>query len=331
MAFYLVDWSLDYAAQSVTEVEAREKANLRRLASAADLVFVIEHEVHVPCLAQQLSSSSLCNVYWIMAGIADAHRDRIIPWQYHLWRIRDLYESDLPHLVPRLDPYRPKPFYFDAMLGTEKGPRSLVHAWIQQADLQHKIMASLGPIPGQTMTSSMLHNPAFFVDPDWQPLDYCDYLHLNQHVKVEGRTVQMPCLMPLTLYSETAYSIICETGFANHTHMITEKTAKAMIARRLFVMFAGAGFLRYMREQGFRTFEGIIDESYDTVEDDHERWQRAFDQVKRLCELDQAWVLERSKPVLEHNYLQVMTRDLTQAPVQKINQLIQQYHAAAMS
>jgi hypothetical protein len=286
---------------------------------------VIEHEVHHPCVAETAGLCDLANVYWILAGTSDPHRDRIIPWQYHLWRIADLYHTDLPDYLPRLDPYSVKPFDFDAMLGTQKGPRPLVYRWIQDEGLQHRILASLGPKPGAPMPISMMEDDSFFRDPEWQPVDYCDYLHLNQHVIVGTRTVQMPCLMPMGLYNRTAYSIISETGHANHTHMITEKTAKALIGRRLFVMFAGAGFLRYLREQGFRTFEGIIDESYDTVQDDLERWRLAFEQVKSLCARDQQEVLQQARFIVEHNYLHVMGQDLSCIPFHHIQRLITQY------
>ena len=256
-----------------------------------------------------------------MPGTADRQRDRIISWQYHLWRIRDLYQ-DMPDLLLRLDPYRTKPWYFDAMLGTSKGPRPWIARWVQEQSLMDRILYSLGPVPGISLPQSMFHDPAFFVDSDWQPIGSCDYLHLNQLVKFRDRVIHMPCLLPLELYDRTCYSIICETGFANDVHMITEKTAKVLIGRRGFVVFAGAGYLRYLREQGFETFHGIIDESYDQEPDDLVRWQTAFEQVKRLCYMDQQWVLQRMRPILEHNFKQVMAHDLMHSPLRSIIDLI---------
>jgi len=324
IAFYYVQWSLQYDSESGESMLQRLHRDIVALSQHSDLVFALEHEVHAPCLAQQKTLRSLSNVHWIMAGTALDRQDRIIPWQYHLWRIRDLYE-EMPDLLLRLDPYRVKPWYFDAMLGTSKGPRPLIAQWIQEHGLQDRILYSLGPSPGQPLQQPMLHDTAFFVDKDWQAVDYCDYLHLNQHVRYRNRVIQMPCLMPLELYDRTSYSIVSETGFANDVHMITEKTAKVLIGRRLFVMFAGAGFLRYLRQQGFQTFDGIIDESYDNEQHDVRRWQLAFDQVRRLCEMDQDQVLQRAKPILEHNYSQVMARDLTLEPRHQIQALIEQY------
>jgi hypothetical protein len=292
------------------------------LSQRSDLVFVLEHEVQWPCICDELVN--LKNVYWIMPGTSDVNRDRVIPWQYHVWRIKDLYE-ELPHLLLRLDPYRAKTWYFDAMLGMSKGPRPLVAGWIHEHGLQDRVRHSLGPPVGESLSISMFDDRNFFLDPEWQPVDYCDYRQLNQHVKIQDKIVQMPCLMPLDLYNHTAYSIICETGFLNDIHMITEKTAKAVIGRRLFVMFAGRGFLRYVREQGFRTFDGIIDESYDLEPDAETRWRLAFEQVRYLCGQDQTQILERARPIVEHNYARVMSKDLSLETLDKIQQLISQY------
>jgi ElaB/YqjD/DUF883 family membrane-anchored ribosome-binding protein len=88
--------------------------------------------------------------------------------------------------------------------------------------------------------------------------------------------------------------------------MLTEKTAKVALGRRVFVAFAGCGFLQLMRDAGFQTFDGIIDESYDRIENDQDRWQAAFDQVLKLCEVDQTDVLSQARPILEHNYDLIM-------------------------
>jgi hypothetical protein len=46
---------------------------------------------------------------------------------------------------------------------------------------------------------------------------------------------------------------------------MTEKTAKPIWAKRLFVMFGTPGFLKKLHELGFKTFDHVIDESYDSM------------------------------------------------------------------
>jgi len=92
--------------------------------------------------------------------------------------------------------------------------------------------------------------------------------------------------------------------FGRRTHL-TEKTFKAIALEMPFVLIAPAGSLAYLREYGFRTFEGIFDESYDTETDDIRRIEKVTDLLKHLNNLS---VAERQQihqaclPIVEHNY-----------------------------
>ena len=88
---------------------------------------------------------------------------------------------------------------------------------------------------------------------------------------------------PLEIYRRTWYSIICETLGTGSTFFLSEKTIKAMYNRRIFVMFGPQGYLRHLREQGFATFGGIVDESYDDEPRDHIRFEMAMHQVMQLA------------------------------------------------
>jgi len=92
--------------------------------------------------------------------------------------------------------------------------------------------------------------------------------------------------------------------FGRRTHL-TEKTFKAIALEMPFIMVAPAGSLEYLREYGFQTFEGIIDESYDTETNDIQRIERVTTVLK---DIDNLSVKERQQlhraclPVVQHNY-----------------------------
>jgi ABC-type transporter MlaC component len=50
---------------------------------------------------------------------------------------------------------------------------------------------------------------------------------------------------------------------------------------------ATAGSLQYLRDYGFKTFDGLIDETYDTIADPAERLQAVVNEMSRIAELDQ--------------------------------------------
>lgn len=304
------------------QVRQREKDKIVLLSNISDLVFTIETEVIAPALIKEPEFQTLDNLYWIMAGTVDEHSDRIIPWQYHIWRVAELYKNFPDALTDQLAPYAPKPGYFDAMLGTWKPHRGFVSDQIIKNNLSGKIIHALGPMPGDALAVPMHQGSEFIWEPDFEPLPNMDYLKLNQHIRYRGMVVQMPCILPTQLFNSTAYSIICETGFENGTHMLSEKTAKALLGRRLFVMFAGAGALKFIRNEGFKTFDGIIDESYDDIEDDQQRWTAAFEQVKKLCNMKQQEVLNQIQDICDHNF-KIATLDLEFVPKSTVYYKIQ--------
>lgn len=318
IAFYLIEYSEGWPE--------KPKNNILRLAEKSRLVFAIEHEIGPSCLAQDDALNQLANVHWVMPGWSHGAQDRSIPWHYHLWRIRELYRKHLGHYLLPLDPYHPKEFYFDAMLGTRKPHRVQVYHDINRHNLQDKILCSIGLSEGDHLEKSVFEDPGFFLDPEWIPCPGSTYLTLNQSVIVGRKIyVTMSNLLPISLYNRTAYSIVCETWHDNSTLMMTEKLAKALIGRRLFVIFSGAGYLRHLRSQGFQTFGNVIDERYDDEPDNQKRWAMAFEQVQRLCDTDQKQILDHIRPIVDHNYNMLMNRDLEAEPFRQITELIKKH------
>jgi hypothetical protein len=71
-----------------------------------------------------------------------------------------------------------------------------------------------------------------------------------------------------------------------------------------FVIVGTRGSLEYLRSYGFRTFDGIWDESYDLAEDDV-RIERIASLLRSLDELPTAAkqeLFESAQEVIEHNW-----------------------------
>jgi len=145
--------------------------------------------------------------------------------------------------------------------------------------------------------------PRLFAGEETQQMASC---WLGNFAEAQDSLVYVP--------TETVY-------FGRRTHL-TEKTFKAIALEMPFVLVAPAGSLEYMREYGFQTFAGILDESYDEETDDLRRVERV---VKLLKDLDDLSVGERQQihqaclPRVEHNYnhfyrggfTEVLWRELT--------------------
>lgn len=97
----------------------------------------------------------------------------------------------------------------------------------------------------------------------------------------------------------TAISVILETVFDDRIHL-TEKTCRALATGHPFILFNGPGSLEYLRSYGFKTFDPIINEHYDTVIDSNERMQCIITEMERLTNLNSESI-QQLLEIAEHN------------------------------
>jgi hypothetical protein len=111
-------------------------------------------------------------------------------------------------------------------------------------------------------------------------------------------------------YLNTYFSIVNETTF--HTKpgydgvpFLSEKIFKCIAMKHPFVLVTAPNSLQYLKKLGYKTFENIIDESYDNVIKDDERMFAIIREVQRLCNLKNqdldAFLIEARK-ICDYNY-----------------------------
>jgi hypothetical protein len=111
----------------------------------------------------------------------------------------------------------------------------------------------------------------------------------------------------LSLFDESAESLlylVTETVATGKRLHLTEKTFKPIAMGMPFIIVGTKGSLEYLRSYGFRTFEGIWDESYDQAEDDV-RIERIASLLRSLDELSaeaKQELFEAAHEVIEHNW-----------------------------
>jgi len=287
-------------------------AELHEVKKHSDVVFAFDNEIH-PYHRALFDTHCESNVYWVIpAHINDlaVPQNNVILWNFVLDQTKKFYAA-IPHKLRQLDHVGTKPLYFDALLGTSRPHRDFLYQTIKTHRLQDKIkMTYLKPNLNDDSVKFEWDSDvdiAEFGDPDkvylegtWRTVSY------------HGQNQPMARIIPINVYNQSAYSIIAETGYNNFYSFYTEKTAKTILAKRLFVMFSGYKFLQNFRQLGFQTFDSVIDESYDLIPDNDQRWCAAFQQVQQLCTQDQQQVFEKIQPIVEHNYSVLLDTDWDQ-------------------
>jgi hypothetical protein len=79
---------------------------------------------------------------------------------------------------------------------------------------------------------------------------------------------------------------VLETLFDDCRWHLTEKSLRPIACGKPFILAATPGSLEYLRTYGFETFNGLIDESYDTIIDSKDRLTAIIVEMKRIAMLD---------------------------------------------
>lgn len=80
---------------------------------------------------------------------------------------------------------------------------------------------------------------------------------------------------------------------------VTEKTVRPIVAGMPFVMISICGFMRRLRQMGFQTFHPYIDESYDDISDDDQRYTRALESFFNFVQNPKN--IEQIQKICDHN------------------------------
>ena len=112
----------------------------------------------------------------------------------------------------------------------------------------------------------------------------------------------------LSLFDQCAESLaylVTETVYEGRKHHLTEKTFKPICMMMPFVLVSTAGSLCYLRSYGFKTFDSLWDESYDSELDDNKRLIMIANLLKQLDSMSTQQkqdLYTAAIPIVQHNY-----------------------------
>ena len=272
------------------------------LIARCDHVFIICTEVLLP-IVDFIQTHDHHNVTYYLCGHLNFELKHSAVHQYMYWfnNTTDFYRNWLPELLHRLRPFDTKRLSFDILLGSRREHRNFIFERATKNPASYVLTYFKNLLSWRLLQQS-----------EWEQQG----VKINQtpsitveKVEYYGREISLSQIIPFKIYNQTAYSVVAESAIQNHFSLFSEKVVKPIMARRLFVMFSGKGYLDNLRKLGFQTFGNIIDESYDSIDNNSERWQQAWNQVEWLNQQPQELVLEKIRPIVEHNFSVMMNTD----------------------
>jgi hypothetical protein len=263
-----------------------------------DLVLLSDIEYYSQKQIQEWAAKKGIKRYLLALGGLNHETVDTTTTLYRPYWIKVYTEKNTPGIVDGTS----KPYVFDCMLGARRPHRDYVMLALTQTRLLEKsIVTYRDCFPGSVVNEHSQQYADLFpditlnwpyvspnLDPAWEVSN-----HINN---------QISFVSPNNIFQQTNYSIITETIGTGENFFLSEKTIKAINAKRVFVVFGPRYYLRRLREHGFQTFDTVIDESYDNEPIDAVRFQLAMLQLLRLAYFESVeMVYATAKHALDSN------------------------------
>ena len=108
-----------------------------------------------------------------------------------------------------------------------------------------------------------------------------------------------------TLNVDAFWHVVTETVFYYDKLHLTEKIFKPIVSKQPFMLLAAPGNLAYLKSYGFKTFDSVIDETYDTIQDNDLRTEAVIDQLHWYCNLtpgEKTNIIQQLEPIIDYNF-----------------------------
>ena len=102
-------------------------------------------------------------------------------------------------------------------------------------------------------------------------------------------------------YIDTYFSLVTETVCDYPYSLRSEKIYKPIAMGHPWIATANRGFYRDIRNQGFQTYSSLIDESFDSIDNNQDRLDRIVAVVQDLCQQDLAEFLVAAESTSKYN------------------------------
>jgi hypothetical protein len=264
--------------------ESEPNVDLYHLNKHSNLIFYfVDH----PNWMNHINLEMFDKIIWILPGkYVKTYETKNLFWNAWMLGLANGYSTNVGkyNLINDISSDKSKSKYFDCLLGSQRSHRDLVFELIPKELLEDKIILTY---------AGHSENPTYWHDDENKLGDIA--LFTNTEIANYNH-------VPIQLYNHTAYTMVSETVSEKDLILVSEKIAKPILAKRLFVVFSSPGYLNFLKELGFRTFDNVIDETYDSIVDEKERFTAAMDQVVFLCNQDQDKILAQIQSIVEHNF-----------------------------
>lgn len=133
----------------------------------------------------------------------------------------------------------------------------------------------------------------------------CPHYIEKENFKTDAETPQEVFASDIHLVIENGFFDLEEAAYTTRSVEMGEKTFKAIIAHKPFLVYSDQHYLKNLRYLGFKTFGPWLDESYDDQTDPKIRAEmiiKEIEKINELCDNEYRKLLAKCRSITEHNF-----------------------------
>ena len=218
--------------------------------------------------------------------------DHLWPCEYafNSWH---LVQTHLQNIDTHVEQPITRPYFADILLGNLKPQRKIFFELLQATDqLDNNLINAFGKYKTPYIDAGTNEIDLFFKN-----IELKEYTNTTLFFK--GNFASQ--YISKHIQEATWISVVAETLDDNRLFFPTEKTGKALMSGKPFILLGSKHFLKNLRSIGFKTFHPVIDESYDLIDDVELRTRAAYSSFIELQKQDPILVRQNLQDVLDHN------------------------------
>jgi hypothetical protein len=133
----------------------------------------------------------------------------------------------------------------------------------------------------------------------------CPHYIEKENFKTDAETPQEVFASDIHIVIENGFFDLEEAAYTTRSVEMGEKTFKAIVASKPFLIYSDQHYLKNIRYLGFKTFSPLINEDYDDQSDPKVRAEMIIKEIERINLLnpeEYTNLLKNCRPIAEHNF-----------------------------
>jgi hypothetical protein len=164
--------------------------------------------------------------------------------------------------------------------------------------------------------------------------------HVFKNLKFAPRQINLENILPKNTHNSTASAdynsldyqnsmieVVLETLFDDSRNHLTEKSLRPIACGQPFIIAGAPGSLQYLKDYGFKTFDGHINESYDDIQNSSDRLGAIIQEMKRINNMtsqQKQQLIKDVQHIVEHNQKLFFSKEFHEHVINEFKQNLNQ-------